>query len=310
MGLEVRIERLGAQGDGVAQGPDGPLYVPLTLPGELVRVGADERAELLAVIAASPDRTAPVCPHFGVCGGCALQHMEATSLSRLEARPGRRRLQGARDRGGDRAGAAGAAREPPPRELRSPARDARGYFRISRRALQRRRRSRCLPAAYAPHRLGAAEAKADAGAAPRRPAGDANYGHGGRQRSRRGDRRRPRFAAPGERARRKRARTLGIVRFTMDGETVVRLAEPVVALSGARVGLPPGAFLQASCAAEDVLVVSGPGGHARALSASLICSLVSAPSPSRSRPTPRSMLTNRTRRRWRRSPRRRGRRRS
>ncbi len=41
MELEVRIERLGAQGDGVAQGPDGPLYVPFTLPGELVRVAAN-----------------------------------------------------------------------------------------------------------------------------------------------------------------------------------------------------------------------------------------------------------------------------
>jgi len=80
MALEVRIERLGAQGEGVAQGPDGPLYVPFTLPGELVRVAAkDARAELVAVLAPSPDRIVPVCPHFGVCGGCALQHMEANA---------------------------------------------------------------------------------------------------------------------------------------------------------------------------------------------------------------------------------------
>ncbi len=50
------------------------------------------------------------------------------------------------------------------------------------------------------------------------------------------------------------AEELGIVRITMDGDTVMRLAEPVVTLSGARVGLPPGAFLQASRAAEAVLV--------------------------------------------------------
>lgn len=80
MELEVRIDRLGAQGDGVAQGPDGPLFVPFTLPGELVRVAAEpgkDHAELLTILEPSPDRIVPVCPHFGICGGCALHHMEA-----------------------------------------------------------------------------------------------------------------------------------------------------------------------------------------------------------------------------------------
>ncbi len=80
MELEVRIERLGAQGDGVAEGPDGLLFVPLSLPGELVRIdalpGAD-RAELLGVVEPSQERMTPVCRHFGACGGCALQHMDA-----------------------------------------------------------------------------------------------------------------------------------------------------------------------------------------------------------------------------------------
>jgi 23S rRNA (uracil1939-C5)-methyltransferase len=54
---------------------DGGLFVPLTLPGEHVRVtGSGGRRELAEVLAASPDRVAPPCPHFGVCGGCALQH--------------------------------------------------------------------------------------------------------------------------------------------------------------------------------------------------------------------------------------------
>ena len=80
MELEVRIERLGAQGDGVAEGPDGPLFVPFTLPGELVKVEAksgDGHAEPLAILEPSPERVAPVCQYFGTCGGCALQHMEA-----------------------------------------------------------------------------------------------------------------------------------------------------------------------------------------------------------------------------------------
>src|SRR5512146_382085 len=82
MELELRIERLGAQGDGVAQSPSGPLFVPFTLPGELVKVDVapgEPRAEPLAILEPSPERIAPVCQYFGICGGCALQHMEAGS---------------------------------------------------------------------------------------------------------------------------------------------------------------------------------------------------------------------------------------
>src|SRR5262245_8695611 len=80
MELEVRIDRLGAQGDGVAEGPEGPLFVPFTLPGERVDVEVEpesDRARLVRVIEPSPERVEPVCRHFGVCGGCALQHLEA-----------------------------------------------------------------------------------------------------------------------------------------------------------------------------------------------------------------------------------------
>jgi 23S rRNA (uracil1939-C5)-methyltransferase len=80
MALEVEIETLGHQGDGVAQGPDGPLFVPYALPGERVRVavGADgNHATLLEILARSPERVDPVCPNFGVCGGCAVQHLES-----------------------------------------------------------------------------------------------------------------------------------------------------------------------------------------------------------------------------------------
>jgi len=65
---------MGGQGDGLAP---GPVYVPLTLPGErvLARVQGD-RGELETVALPSPERVAPPCPHFGACGGCALQHWE------------------------------------------------------------------------------------------------------------------------------------------------------------------------------------------------------------------------------------------
>jgi TRAM domain-containing protein len=52
MELEVEITRLGAQGDGVADGPAGPIFVPFTLPGERVRVvvdGENDYAKLVDV---------------------------------------------------------------------------------------------------------------------------------------------------------------------------------------------------------------------------------------------------------------------
>lgn len=70
--VEIIIETVGGEGDGVAA---GPIFAPFTLPGERVSVtGSGERRPLSAVLAPSADRIAPVCPHFGTCGGCALQH--------------------------------------------------------------------------------------------------------------------------------------------------------------------------------------------------------------------------------------------
>lgn len=80
--LEVEIARLGSGGDGIAEGADGPIYVPFTLPGERVVIAlkpGDDRGSLLDVLAPSPDRVAPVCPYFGACGGCALQHLERSA---------------------------------------------------------------------------------------------------------------------------------------------------------------------------------------------------------------------------------------
>jgi 23S rRNA (uracil1939-C5)-methyltransferase len=72
------IDRLGAQGDGVADTADGPVHVPLALPGETVEIsGKGQRRTLLRIVAPSPDRVAPFCPHFGECGGCRMQHLAA-----------------------------------------------------------------------------------------------------------------------------------------------------------------------------------------------------------------------------------------
>ena len=76
------IERLGHLGDGMAAASaGGTVYVPGALPGETVDVenvaGHPDRRHLLHIASASPQRIAPICPHFGVCGGCAVQHWES-----------------------------------------------------------------------------------------------------------------------------------------------------------------------------------------------------------------------------------------
>ena len=74
----LTVRRLGHRGDGVAETADGPVFVPYTLPGESIEVehvpGHPDRRHLLRVEAASAERIDPICPHFGECGGCAVQH--------------------------------------------------------------------------------------------------------------------------------------------------------------------------------------------------------------------------------------------
>jgi 23S rRNA (uracil1939-C5)-methyltransferase len=69
------------QGFGVARSGDFVCFVPGALPGDVVRVkmAREEKrfgfAQILAIEKESPFRVAPVCPHTGVCGGCAFQNL-------------------------------------------------------------------------------------------------------------------------------------------------------------------------------------------------------------------------------------------
>jgi 23S rRNA (uracil1939-C5)-methyltransferase len=75
---QLTIQRLGHRGDGIADTAVGPVYVPYTLPGEVVTVepvaGHPDRRHLVHVDKPSHERATPVCKHFGQCGGCAVQH--------------------------------------------------------------------------------------------------------------------------------------------------------------------------------------------------------------------------------------------
>jgi tRNA/tmRNA/rRNA uracil-C5-methylase (TrmA/RlmC/RlmD family) len=80
--IDVSIETVAFGGSGVARYSGMVCFVPYTLPGETVRARIIQEkrsfimAELLQVLAPSPERIAPACPFAGrVCPGCAYQHM-------------------------------------------------------------------------------------------------------------------------------------------------------------------------------------------------------------------------------------------
>jgi 23S rRNA (uracil1939-C5)-methyltransferase len=80
--VELAIESIGARGDGIGRADGRPVYVPFTLPGDRLRVelersrGDGYAARIVEVLAQAPERVPAPCPHFGACGGCALQHLE------------------------------------------------------------------------------------------------------------------------------------------------------------------------------------------------------------------------------------------
>ena len=76
----VSIKSLGAQGDGIAHCPHGPVYVPFALPGETVAIAkVKDTGTIISIAEASADRREPACRHFGpegvngTCGGCSLK---------------------------------------------------------------------------------------------------------------------------------------------------------------------------------------------------------------------------------------------
>jgi len=79
--FETSIDGLSHDGRGVARVEGKTVFVADALPGERVRAKLTRRhrhfdeARVEEVLEASPDRVAPRCPHFGVCGGCVLQHL-------------------------------------------------------------------------------------------------------------------------------------------------------------------------------------------------------------------------------------------
>ena len=71
----LTIDRLGHRGDGIAQGPGGPVFVPQTLPGEVVEgdIAGDQLLNT-RILTPSANRIRPPCSHARTCGGCLMQH--------------------------------------------------------------------------------------------------------------------------------------------------------------------------------------------------------------------------------------------
>jgi 23S rRNA (uracil1939-C5)-methyltransferase len=78
---EADVVDLAHDGRGIARADGKAVFIEGALPGERVRYRVFKRrrqwdeAGLVEVLTASPDRVVPRCVHFGVCGGCSLQHL-------------------------------------------------------------------------------------------------------------------------------------------------------------------------------------------------------------------------------------------
>jgi 23S rRNA (uracil1939-C5)-methyltransferase len=76
------IESLDHEARGITRFEGKTIFVEGALPGERVEYSTIRRkptyeiARVDRVLSASPSRIAPRCPHFGVCGGCSMQHLE------------------------------------------------------------------------------------------------------------------------------------------------------------------------------------------------------------------------------------------
>ena len=86
--IDFSITGLASNGRGVAEHDGETWLVDDALPGEMVRATvADKRrrvrrAKTIITLEASPDRVAPRCEYFGVCGGCVMQHLSISGQLR------------------------------------------------------------------------------------------------------------------------------------------------------------------------------------------------------------------------------------
>ncbi len=254
----LTIARLSHRGDGMAETPAGPLHMAYTLPGEIVEAeaipGQPDRRHLVRIEHASADRVAAFCPHFGTCGGCALQH-----FAEAPYREWKRGL------------VADALRQAGLDSPVAPLIDAHGDGRRRATFHAWRGKSGVLTVGFSAPRaheivaigacpvlapalggaLPAARAVAQALDGARKPLDiQVTATEAGLDIDVRGSGALPAAATT---ALARIAQTHGIARLTRHGERVVQRSAPTVVFGRARVTLPPGGFLQATVAGEAAL---------------------------------------------------------
>jgi len=208
------------------------LHVPGALPGEVIRLGAgSDGPVLLSVDRASPDRRAPPCPHFGTCGGCALQHWDETAalawkVERLRATLALERLE--TDILPVVTTAPGGRRRAALHARRGPTRTALPLLRrLAAPLLEHPKSAPALHVTVTDTGLDidvtGVEARSGGLSADARQLAAEVAGQG------------------------------DIARLTLAGDILFQQRQPVVRLGRARVVLPPGAFLQAAPVAEAAM---------------------------------------------------------
>ena len=256
---ELTIDHLGQRGEGVAHVSGGQIFVPHAFPGERIVAEVDgDRGKLVEVLTPSPNRVAPICRHYGDCGGCAIQGLAAPAygawkrdllveaLTRVELSPSIDALVDAH----------GAGRRRATFHARVD-RDAIGSMRLEVGFMRARAHDLVdldLCPVLAPEMagaLGAARAVARALSPLLKPldilvtatlegldidtrgSGPLNFDFS-RQ-----------LIAVAER--------LDLARLSIHGDVIIERRPPLLAMGAARLAPPPGAFLQATLAGEETL---------------------------------------------------------
>ena len=77
----IAIEAVAAEGNSLAHVDGKVLFVSGTMPGDIVDVQVNKvrkgymEGYVVKMVQPSPDRIAPFCSHFGICGGCSWQFL-------------------------------------------------------------------------------------------------------------------------------------------------------------------------------------------------------------------------------------------